>query len=270
MSNTVISTSDYAQIVDLYNSGMSQAELESKYGVSHGVIRRILIKCGVALRDHSHKKRLYDIDESYFDSIDTPNKAYVLGLLYADGCNHVETNLIKLGLQERDAYILRDIKEDMRSTHPIKAAMLSDKNPNHQNFYELYIVNKHMSEVLSSLGVVKAKSLKLTFPEFIDEDLMWHFIRGYCDGDGSITDTNRTYISMCSTEQFCKYIKDICDAMFIRSGIRKVKSKSGESWVFYICNYDGAMKFMDCMYNNATMYLRRKHDVYLRLREKCA
>lgn len=31
----------------------------------------------------------YTVNENYFENLNSPEKAYVLGFLYADGCNHI-------------------------------------------------------------------------------------------------------------------------------------------------------------------------------------
>ena len=33
-------------------------------------------------------KRKYNVNDNYIDIIDNQNKAYILGFLYADGCNY--------------------------------------------------------------------------------------------------------------------------------------------------------------------------------------
>lgn len=267
MSKTIIDVGEYAHIIDLYNSGLSQARLEEMYGVSHGVIKRILVKEGVALRDHSHKMRKYSVNEKYFDSIDTPNKAYILGLLYADGCNAVRTRSIKISLQERDSQILLDIRDELQSTHPIAIRRLNEINDHYQNAYELTIVNKHMSERLESLGMVSAKSLVLTFPTWMRTELIPHFIRGYFDGDGYVSGT-RPVIEISGTKEFCFALAEIGHELDIKANVRQLKSKSCQTWCFYICNLMGVVTFMDYIYRDAELYIERKHNEFLRLRDK--
>ena len=46
--------------------------------------------------------RKYDVDDAYFDIIDTQDKAYFLGLLYADGCNYENQGVIKIDIIQDD------------------------------------------------------------------------------------------------------------------------------------------------------------------------
>lgn len=49
-----------------------------------------------------------NINDSFFEKIDTEEKAYFLGLFYADGCNYINGNAsrVALSLQEDDKKIL--------------------------------------------------------------------------------------------------------------------------------------------------------------------
>ena len=53
--------------------------------------------------------RKYKINEKFFSTIDTQEKAYVLGLLYADGYVNKLHTCITLALSEKDADILKKI-----------------------------------------------------------------------------------------------------------------------------------------------------------------
>ena len=43
-------------------------------------------------------KRKYNIDDNYFETIDTPNKAYALGMIFADGTISKNGNYITISL----------------------------------------------------------------------------------------------------------------------------------------------------------------------------
>ena len=65
-------------------------------------------------------RRKYTVDDSFFDVIDTQNKAYILGLLYADGCNYEDNNLIKIDLVQEDQDPLLKVKEAMKFSGDLK------------------------------------------------------------------------------------------------------------------------------------------------------
>lgn len=71
-------------------------------------------------------------DENYFNVVDTKEKAYFLGLLYADGCNvnHPTTGELSITLQEEDSYILEKFKQVLKSDYPLENINKADKNSN--------------------------------------------------------------------------------------------------------------------------------------------
>lgn len=252
------------EIVTLYKSGVSKEKLWKMFKTSNTVIDRILNDFGVDKRDHSHKSRKYSINENYFDIIDTPNKSYILGLLYADGCNYRKTNYIKLELQERDRTILEKINKELCYDKPLKYNELNLKNPNHQNTFLLSITNKHMSETLESLGVIPRKSLKLLFPKDIPNEYMPDFIRGYFDGDGHIEWRKTKFLTIASSKEFCeslqKYLKETYD---INSSIYNTSNKESNTKILYLFGKENIYKFLDIMYGIAELYIERKYNQYL-------
>ena len=73
-------------ICKLYvDQDMSIKEISNKLNVDNMSVKRALQKNNIQLRTLSESLRKYSLDETYFDNIDSPNKAYILGFLYADG-----------------------------------------------------------------------------------------------------------------------------------------------------------------------------------------
>ena len=87
---------------------ISAKELALKYGVSKSRISQIWMKAELK----GHRSYIYNFNHNYFEKIDSPDKAYFLGLLAADGCVYRRKNgsksqaMIKLTLQEKDKDIL--------------------------------------------------------------------------------------------------------------------------------------------------------------------
>ena len=132
--------------------------------------------------------RKYDLNENYFKVLDTPEKAYVLGFLYADGCVSIigYSNHVKITQLSERKDILLKIRDCLGSNAELRL------NKNAKN--ETYVVNFHskiLCEDLIKLGCVPNKSLILQFPNFIPDNLMNHFIRGVFDGDGCIWNGKR-------------------------------------------------------------------------------
>lgn len=162
----------YLETKDLFKTA-------SILGVNVTTLRRKFITNNIKIYS-----RKYNLNENYFENIDTKDKAYFLGLLYADGCN-TRTGL-SINLNIKDGYIIEKFKKYINTNIPIK--IITFKKENHSPQSNLQITSKKMSLDLIKLGCVPAKSLILKFPteEQIPKHLIHHFIRGYFDGDGSI------------------------------------------------------------------------------------
>lgn len=255
---------NYVEIAELYKQGLSIDKLKDKYNVSNKVIKRALDTIGVKTRDNSHKGRKYHINENYFDDIDTQNKAYILGLLYADGNNYTRQNNVKLELQERDKDILIKINKELEYDKELVFTELNAKNENWQNTYKIMITNKHISETLNNLGMVPNKSLILTFPNWLDKDLVPHFIRGYLDGDGCIywNETGSKFITIASTKEFCSELKNILKNYGIKSVVSDTSKKDSNTKILRICGIDNIRSFLSLIYSDAKLYIKRKFNIY--------
>lgn len=260
MSEWKIPINEHQKVVELYETGMSQMKIGELYNVDRTVIARILKRNNVQLRDPSHRKRKYTLNENYFDEVDTPDKAYILGLLYADGCNY--KNSINITLQEKDKLILDEIKEKLGSNIPLYYRKLNEQNKNHQNVYSLTFTNQHLARRLRELGMLQRKSLILTFPEWLDKSLYSHFIRGYFDGDGCFCGN---MISIASTEQFCKHLQDVClKELNITTYVKDVYDRENSpTKIFYVYGKNKVKKFLDYIYEDANMYIQRKYEHYI-------
>lgn len=256
-----VTENDYDDIVNMYLKGITVDDIVKKYHVSNKTIYSVLKLKNIKLLDYGEYSKIYTLNEHYFDAIDTYNKAYILGLLYADGCN--TEKCITLSLKSCDKHILESINNELSSNRPLKFLPYSQKNSNWSDQYKLVITNKYMAMQLSKLGMVKNKSLTLTFPEWIDDDLIPSFIRGYMDGDGSI-ERNECRINLISTEQFCKKTAEILNnKLGIHCGVYKCRKNSTTTTrMMQIAGRNQVKKFLDYIYQDAELFLKRKHEIY--------
>lgn len=131
-----------------------------------------------------------------FQNIDTQEKAYVLGLWYADGYTYNKNNnyFASLTLHLNDLYIL----EEIRDLFPF---FYIDYDKSKINTRQLRCNQREFIQDLISHGCLPMKSFvnkeKVKFPK-LPTELLSHFIRGFFDGDGS------TYFSKTSSAN-CKY-----------------------------------------------------------------
>lgn len=259
-------------IVDSYLRGESSPKIGKRYGVGHKVILRVLHELNIPV-DQKRLVRKYSLDEHYFDDIDNQNKAYILGLLYSDGSNNPNKSTVSLALQEEDGYILEVIRRELKSGRPLEYLDYSSKHDfgyNYKNQYRLVFYSSYICCQLSNLGVVRNKSLKITFPKFLRKDLLPHFIRGVYDGDGSIYRSYRNdnnlpiTVTITATNSFCKSLQELCqEELGITAGIYDASCHNGITKVFTLSGRNIAKKFLDWIYLDANIYLQRKYDRYI-------
>ena len=175
---------DCGNICDDYLLGLSYNLLSEKYNICTWSIGNVLRKNNIKSRIRKH-----NCNEDYFEKIDSNEKAYWLGLLFADGYvrkrkpfngKHKQGGVVGISLKNGDEYLLEKLIIDFESTY-----RLTKQIKNNFLSYKLEVNSSKMTDDLINLGCVPNKSLKLLPPNLTDEFIS-HFIRGYFDGDGSI------------------------------------------------------------------------------------
>ena len=247
----------------MYKNGIFIKDIAKDFNVGERRVSDILKKHNIEVVFSYEMLRKYSLNENYFDCIDTQDKAYLLGLLYADGCN--SNGSIFIRLQERDKDILEKMNAALDSDRPLRFIDYSLRDGCCQNQYSLSITNQHMSDQLSSLGMIPNKSLTLEFPQWINTDLYPHFIRGYFDGDGYVSkNLNNAKLSIVGTKSFCEKVKEIVGEFV---GINAYvylchKNELTTTRTLQISGRNQIKKFLDYIYNNANLYLDRKYNIY--------
>ncbi len=266
--NSVLTQKEKEECVELYISGESTVSLAKKYGVYPNSINGILRRRNVNIRKSSEAHRKYKINESFFDFIDSEEKAYILGLFYADGSNNIRRFKAYISLSEVDVDILYKIRSLISPDKPLLYSKRNDGNSNHKNRYMFYIDNKHISKQLENLGCVTNKTFKITFPNWIDNDLIHHFVRGYFDGDGHIgIYNNKARISVVSTESFCNKLKSIIENIGIKCSdlYCRFPERENSTRDFRITGNKNVLSFLIWIYRDATIYMERKYKKYQEL-----
>lgn len=250
------------EIIEKYKEGHSLFKLSKEYGITEATLKEKLENNNLVIRtkEESHISKMVNID--FFNNIDTPEKAYILGFAYADGSispNRKNQNsyCFSLSIMESDKYLLEKIQVLMNCTHAIQTTnsnnRYSDKNQCHVG-----ISSKHIHSDLLKLGM----DTKDHIPD-MQQHLIRHFVRGYFDGDGCVSVSKRNDIEMkiLGTESFLNELNEHINFSQVRykKGIYEIR-KSG---------INNALLFYKYLYQDATIYLNRKYDkFYCRLGPK--
>lgn len=268
-----LSASEKLFLIEQSQHGKSAKDIASELNVTPTTVRRWLriSKKSSSIEDFISCGKKYFFNEFYFDNVDTEDKAYFLGFLYADGYNDERNYSINLSLIETDIAILEKFKGILKSTRPLQYVKIKHKVLNIQNQWRLALSSKHMSQQLVKLGCMQAKTFKITFPNWLREDLLRHFIRGYFDGDGSISiSKHRETFTMVGTESFLEEVQTV---LMRELGLNKTKfykrfPEDGTNITSLIYVGSGSLKkIMDWLYKDASYFLKRKHDTYTTFNE---
>lgn len=119
----------------------------------------------------------------YFETIDAPVKAYIAGLLAADGNVLEQQQRVTLELAVRDHDLVLFVRDQLARG----LTVLGRVRPTGTTTAILAMTSRQLCRDLARHGITPRKSLTLEWPETIDEPLHRLFLLGYFDGDGFVT-----------------------------------------------------------------------------------
>ena len=239
---------------DMYLQGMSLRQIEKETGIPRKRISRLLKEEGIEVKARSKGttgKRKYPMNEDTFHTIDTSEKAYWLGFLYADG--YVGFSKVELGLGIKDIQHLERFRQFLQTDAPITTRTIGNSEACRIN-----ICSNQMVSDLESHGCTQKKSLTLQWPE-IPSELTSHFMRGYFDGDGCCyqrTDGQLVW-SLVGTQDFLREYQ----AVLISLGLNETKMRHGHCGEAWEIRYSGnrvVSLIEEFLYKDSTVHLERK------------
>ena len=255
-------------ILPRYQQGESLSKLAKEFNTSVQTLSRNLKKLGIEIVNRQNETKF---DETIFDNIDSEEKAYWLGFIFADGYISSSSYDFELSLKGSDIEHLHKFNKFMK--HNKDNIKLGTTKLGNKTYLRCRwgITNKHLWQVLNSYGCTPRKSLTLKFPKqiaFNSNKIKLAFIRGYFDGDGCISyHTKEKNIkpkaSILGTQNFLKSIQECISSITENSIYSSViaDKRMLETFVLNISQPD-TLKFLDYLYEQASIYLDRKYKRY--------
>lgn len=191
--------SSYKEISDLMGRSVKSISLKLNQLNKH--LRKRTSK------EESLYRRIYSVDDNYFENIDTQKKAYWLGWMVTDGYvlsklntkrGVINTNSIGLKLSEKDIDVLKDFKNDLKADVDIQfvkrrsGKVYKNKITNKETFIqggnqsELRFSSAKMIQDLARYGIHQNKTYDIGFPKVLNSKFYSGFIAGVISGDGCI------------------------------------------------------------------------------------
>lgn len=261
---------DEQEIIKLYRDGWSMQSLANRFNVSHSVIKLRLINNKIPLRNISEavsgmlsvdksiysrtgRQRQYPLNDTFFDIL-TPDSAYVIGLLQADGS--VNSKRMTITLKPRDEELLKVVMGKMGASRPLKIR----KSPLGSGIC-LDISSRKLVTSLAKWGLHSPK----TYTASTHSDLLLNrdYWRGVIDGDGTLcaSSVGNKIMSLVGSENICHQFLSFCREFGYIGGANVNHHKN----IFSIqIKNSEAIKIAKVLYDKASIYLPRKYEIYLR------
>lgn len=195
--------------------------------------------------------RRYTLNHGYFDDIRTPEQAYWLGFITADGgvIKSAKTYALRLELAKKDAEHVQMFADSMGSDKPLW---------NRRGCTGISLDSWRLAESLERLGIGQCKSATVK-PWNGPEDLMPHYWRGLFDGDGCIC-RSRTYwqASICGSadcvHEFARWAHGICG-----SRAKPIPVRPGSAcWQWIVAGTNMPRLLIEILYPPGAIALHRK------------
>lgn len=254
------------EYLEEYLEVKSIAQITKKYKISQSTFREFLVLSGVEINNYQNQLR---VNPNVFDNIDTEEKAYWLGFMYADG--NVGTNLtsVELSLSDKDTVHLNKFGKFIEYSGTINRRNVEFKGKTYKAV-RIMFRSKHMKEQLITLGCIPNKSLVLKFPTVyqVSDNLLRHFIRGYFDGDGCIYLIKRAKtdyfpsLSLLGTREFLDILQQ--RAPWFKGSITKAKQHLNNTFTLSCANNKYVYDMLDTLYKDTNIYLDRKYERYIK------
>ena len=259
------------QVLFLYNKyylkGLYPRQIEKMEDCpcSDTTLERAFKRLNLKIRDNSLAQRKFKVNEDFFEQIDTPEKAWLLGFIAADGNVNPSNNTLNIVLASEDEEILVKIKSLLDSEHRISRIKARG---NRQEAVVLTIGSKKIFQDLNKIGIIPNKTFLYVFPEFLSKELIRHFIRGYFDGDGSIwwsKKRKRMSFSITANYWFNDTLKLILKkelGIKTYSYFRHQDKGNLITQQLYVSGNLQIKKLMNWLYEDSTIHLKRKFDKF--------
>lgn len=195
------------------------------------------------------RARSKTFDTRFFKTIDSEEKAYMLGFISADGGRDRNWG-IKISLHPKDTEILEKFAKILNCNYGPELV-------EHGTRIKLALYDIDMVKDLEQYGVVERKTFTLPFAKNVPEHLIPHYFRGMFDGDGSIARVKGQAHFVCGSDAF---IEGLLSWAKHKYGYDLWTNRVGRKTYLVIRKREA--KLMHDMYGNAKIYLERKKKLY--------
>lgn len=253
-------------IVKMYQKRRSLKRIKQATGIPEKQIKQWLIENNLYT---GHAPRQYYVNEFFFDKIDTEEKAYWLGFIYADGYLSSKNKEIGIELKNNDIGHLYKFKAALQAEQSVKTYNKKSTFGQQLNC-RFSFASTHMYKILLSYYKNIDKTNYGVFPKLANTNLIPHLIRGFFDGDGSLSGRPKKKellfcpsVSFIGTRETLQYIEKISNFSWTWS--QRFPERKTNNYQINCGRVKDCLSFLHFMYDNASIYLDRKYNLYQEL-----
>jgi hypothetical protein len=254
------------EIIKMYNSGIGSPTIAKNFGITFQKVLKILKNNNVKLRTPRESAKKTVFNEDFFEEIDTEDKAYFLGFILADGSIDTNRNILKIGISDKDCNHLVELNRIMNSDVSICKYRIKNGYKIGGVCAAISFCSPKIIKDLNNLGISSSKTFTVKVPH-VREDLKRHLWRGIMDGDGHVSlgkqiklnHIHRLEFGICGNIYTMNSLSEYLLSMNITHKITADKS----IFRIRICNRQ-ALKVLDELYKDATIFLDRKYQNYIK------
>lgn len=225
--------------------GMYCKDIAKKFNINDHSVYKILDVAGIPRQSGYHT----NCDTSYFEQINTPNKAYLLGFITADGA--IVNEVLSIEVHQKDIELLEFAKSEINPKATITPT---------RKCVKISLSAKKIGRDLAKYGIIqnKSKILEKVPEDLIPLGLLKFYFRGLIDGDGCIHKNGRISIYSGSLP----FIKDVQRILIREAGVSQLKIYKGTVYSIAWGSKEDRVKLFNYLYSNLeeTFYYKRKYN----------
>lgn len=252
-------------IVENYTkNAWTYSDLTKYYKTNSREITKILKDNGIDPSYYRGRKTNRNIVKDYFKVIDTEHKAYILGLLMADGCvRKSKHDTYYLTLEMIDLDIIEKVMKELNLDSKVRVSNRKrDYIKNERTTYSFSVYSKELCEDLIRHGVSPLKTQYVDWlPNSVPKDLRRHYLRGLIDGDGSIYHMTDGRWSITLTNNQYNLLKDYNEWLGELTGFKPNKISNTVTSKRVTYTGSKAITIIQVLYKNNNISLDRKQKL---------
>lgn len=268
------------EVIKNYKKGMGQIKSGKKFNLTQSNVKYILQKNNIYIRNFSeaaaisNPSRGYDKNEDFFKK-ETSDMAYIMGFIAADGSVSEKTNRIKITLSAVDHNFL----EKIAKTIPVKNPVVKRITNKGFEITELAWACEEHKKDLAEYGIVPNKTFLLELPTKLNQKYWIDYIRGYFDGDGSVSliqnshgrgNGHLRWQIGAAKPDILIWIVDFLEKEFNIPKVSILKQEKNRKTPYYYFQYSSTAtrKIYEILYTENSLYLPRKKKCYEKILKK--